>query len=100
MTPHEALAVVTGCPRTTTPDTELRAREVLRELVERAGSGVCPLAVGDVLVGFCGGAFGRDSFGHKVVEAIGKDWVVAREDSGQAVFCSTGPESLVEYRGS
>lgn len=62
-----------------------------------------PLRVGDVLKGFCGGAFGRDSYADKRVEAVGADWVVAREtDSGCAVFASGAwgnPAVLVEYRG-
>lgn len=58
-----------------------------------------PLRVGDILHGFCGGSFGRDSYGDKRVEAIGADWVVAREeDSGDAWFCTGDPEELTEYR--
>ena len=41
-----------------------------------------PLRVGDVLFGFCGGFFGRDSYQDKRIEAIGADWVVARDDMG------------------
>lgn len=37
------------------------------------------IAVGQVLHGFCGGYFGRDSWKCKRVEAVGFDWVVARE---------------------
>lgn len=37
-----------------------------------------PLRVGDVLYGYCGGFFGRDSYGDKRVEAIGADWVIVR----------------------
>jgi hypothetical protein len=57
-----------------------------------------PLRVGDVLYGFCGGAFGRDSYGTKRVEAIGADWVVAREDDGGPLMCPGDPERLTEYR--
>ena len=58
-----------------------------------------PLCVGDTLRGFCGGAFGRESYGDKVVEGIGKDWVVAREtDTGQAQFYGGDPQLLEEYR--
>lgn len=35
---------------------------------------------GDKFYGFCNGFFGRDSYGLKVVEAVGKDWIVVRED--------------------
>ena len=45
------------------------------------------LRVGDRLYGFCGGYFGGDSYDDKRVEAIGSDWVVAREiDSGRVAF--------------
>jgi len=66
-----------------------------------------PLAVGDVLgadddghAGFCGGMFGRDSYGPKTVLAIGRDWVVAREQDprGRVVLCRYGPETVVQYR--
>lgn len=60
-----------------------------------------PLRVGDVLYGYCGGAFGSDSYGDKRVEAIGADWVVVREDAGFApgvrLFWGK-PEALCEYR--
>lgn len=35
--------------------------------------------VGTVLTGFCGGMFGRESYGDKVIEGLGFDWCVARE---------------------
>ena len=58
-----------------------------------------PLTVGDTLHGFCGGAFGRESYGDKIVEALGKDWVVAREtDTDQAQFYEGDPGQLEEYR--
>lgn len=50
--------------------------------------------VGTVLYGFCGGAFGRDSYSDKRVEGVGTDWVVAREmESGEPVF-AVGPHVL------
>lgn len=61
-----------------------------------------PLRVGDVLHGHCGGAFGRDSYGCKRVEALGADWVMCRVISGydravpSAAFCP--PAELIEYR--
>lgn len=57
-----------------------------------------PLRVGDRLYGFCGGAFGRDAFRDKRVEAVGNDWVVAREDGGDVVFYAGDPDDLTEYR--
>ena len=56
------------------------------------------LRVGDVLPGFCGGHFGRDSYDDKRVEAIGADWVVARGQAGGTWFYRGDPERLTEYR--
>jgi len=56
-----------------------------------------PLRVGDKLYGYCGGEFGRDSYNTKTVEAIGADWVVAREDNNQIVFYEGPPEDLLIY---
>lgn len=44
------------------------------------------LLVGQVLYGYCEGYFGRDSYGNKRVEAVGVDWVVARENGNEVVF--------------
>ncbi len=52
---------------------------------------------GDTLYGFCGGYFGRDSYDDKIVVAVGRDWVVAREN-GRPVFANVPPERLAEYR--
>lgn len=58
-----------------------------------------PLRVGDILYGFCGGYFGRDSYDDKRVEAIGGDWVVARTERGEIHVCSgRSPECLTEFR--
>ena len=57
-----------------------------------------PLRVGDRLFGHCGGYFGRDSFEDKRVEAIGMDWVVARDVEGVPLFASIDPELLRRYR--
>lgn len=37
------------------------------------------IEVGTALKGFCHGAFGRDSYTDKRVEAYGADWVLVRE---------------------
>lgn len=52
------------------------------------------LLVGDVLLGYCGGEFGRDSHSlAKRVEAVGSDWIVVREDSHAGrVLIATGPD--------
>ena len=57
-----------------------------------------PLRVGDMLYGFCGGAFGRDVYHDKRVEAIGADWVVCRTSTGDLAFRGGDPEELREYR--
>lgn len=54
---------------------------------------VTPVQLGDKLHGFCGGAFGRDSYGEKVVLAVGEDWVVARE-GGRPIFAAVSPREL------
>jgi hypothetical protein len=57
------------------------------------------LRVGDELIGFCGGHFGSDSYHNKRVEAIGADWVVARDmENGEIAFYAGNPEDLLEYR--
>lgn len=54
--------------------------------------------VGTVLYGFCGGEFGRDGYADKRVEAIGTDWVVAREIvDGTPVFARCDPRELEKY---
>jgi hypothetical protein len=53
--------------------------------------------VGTVLYGFCGGYFGRDSYSDKRVEAVGADWVVAREEYGSPVMANCAPEDLEGY---
>lgn len=52
---------------------------------------------GDTLFGFCGGYFGRDSYGNKVVAAVGRDWVVVREEDGTPNFAHVDPVRLAEY---
>jgi len=56
-----------------------------------------PLRVGDILYGYCGGMFGRDSYDDKRVEAIGSDWVVLRED-GKPLMYEGSPEDMLQYR--
>ena len=56
------------------------------------------LLTGQVLYGYCGGWFGRDSYANKRIEAIGIDWVVARE--GEDVVFASGDDihqELMEY---
>lgn len=63
------------------------------------------VGVGDVLHGYCGGYFGRDSYVCKRVEAVGPDWVVCREAGiyglGSAVVTAWGSDirrDLAGYR--
>jgi hypothetical protein len=44
--------------------------------------------VGEIIHGFAGGAFGRDSYECRRVEAVGADWVVTRNGRGE-VECAT-----------
>ncbi len=46
------------------------------------------LYIGTALRGFCCGAFGRDAYEKKRVEALGVDWVVARDELGEIHFAS------------
>jgi hypothetical protein len=44
--------------------------------------------VGEVVHGFAGGAFGRDSYDCRRVEAVGHDWIVTRNARGGVEFVS------------
>lgn len=44
------------------------------------------LQIGQMLYGYCGGVFGRDSCDNKRIEAIGVDWIVVREEDGNPNF--------------
>jgi hypothetical protein len=45
-----------------------------------------PLSLGDVFHGFARGAFGRDHYNCTKVEAVGPDWIVARDSRGNLSF--------------
>lgn len=53
------------------------------------------IAVGKPLYGYCGGAFGRDSYRDKRIEAFGVDWIVAREEYGEVVFAEFQSEEAM-----
>ena len=53
--------------------------------------------VGSVLHGYCGGAFGRDSYTHKRVEAVGKGWLVARNEYDEPEFYTGKKKDLEEH---
>ena len=38
--------------------------------------------VGEIIHGYASGVFGRDSYGCRRIEAVGKDWVVTRTIKG------------------
>lgn len=66
--------------------------------LEHNGPRAESLRIGDVLDGYCGGHFGR-TYTDKRVEAIGADWVVARDvETGKPHFADSKPEELVEFR--
>jgi hypothetical protein len=54
----------------------------------KEGSKMFP-RVGMVVHGYCQGYFGRDSYRCKRIEAIGHDWVVAREIGTDTVVLAT-----------
>ncbi|MFF5085360.1 hypothetical protein ACFY36_50680 [Actinoplanes sp. NPDC000266] len=43
---------------------------------------------GDIIHGFAGGAFGRDSYACRRVIVAGPDFLVTRNDRGAVEFCS------------
>lgn len=44
--------------------------------------------VGDEIHGFAGGTFGRDSYDCRIVEAVGRDWIVTRNTNSEVEFAS------------
>lgn len=46
--------------------------------------------VGTMLYGYCNGFFGKYSFDDKRIEAIGADWLVARDIDGVPLFAHFG----------
>ena len=42
--------------------------------------------VGEIIHGFCGGSFGRDSYACRRVETVGPDWVVTRNGLGDGSY--------------
>ncbi len=54
------------------------------------------IPIGTILRGFCNGYFGRASYSDKRVEAVGADWIVARDDDGRALFADLSGASATE----
>ena len=54
------------------------------------------LRVGTILYGYCGGYFDH-SYENKRIEAVGADWVVARDDLDDAYFYYGDIELLEQY---
>lgn len=57
----------------------------MSERLQKEGN---PLRPGMGVNGFCAGAFGRDSYENRIVEATGPDWIVTRDENGEAEFVS------------
>ena len=55
------------------------------------------LRVGAKLEGYCSGAFGREYTNTYRVEAVGADWVVARNQKGTPYFFEGSPEFLLPH---
>ncbi len=55
-----------------------------------------PLRVGQQLFGDCRAIFGWQSRGVRRVEAVGRDWVVARAEAGHLEFASTSGHAAIE----
>jgi len=47
------------------------------------------ILVGQIIYGYCEGYFGRDSYGEKIIEAIGANWIVARDIDNRTVSFAT-----------
>jgi hypothetical protein len=46
---------------------------------------------------YCGGAWSYYPTGDVRIEAIGADWVVARDEAGEVLFREGVPEDLLQY---
>ena len=57
------------------------------------------VAIGTGLAGYCGGYFGPGSYADKWVEALGPDWVVARDRAGKVHVAAVEPDVLCPYIG-
>lgn len=79
--------------RRMTTDTDL-IRKNNQEGLQVGDFKVGDIRVGMVLDGFCGGAFARDSYADKRVEAVGGDWLVARNS---ATCCAEFYEGELEF---
>ena len=50
------------------------------------------------LCGFCNGFFVGENYDNKRIEAIGKDWIVARTPDGEVCFAKfMGEAQMLEY---
>ena len=54
------------------------------------------IRIGTMLYGYCVGYFG-ESYDDKRVEALGADWVVARDNWGKVLFADIPPEYLERF---
>lgn len=46
------------------------------------------IRVGMQFHGYCSGAFGRDAYSDKRVEAFGADWIVVRDGRGKPIIAT------------
>jgi len=53
--------------------------------------------IGTLLDGYCNGFFGRDSYGKKLIEGVGADWIAVREEDGEPNFASFKSMSDRDY---
>lgn len=53
--------------------------------------------VGDEIHGFARGAFGRDSYDCRIVEAVGPDWAVTRNTNGEPEMVSGDGVDLAHH---
>jgi dTDP-4-amino-4,6-dideoxygalactose transaminase len=49
---------------------------------------ISEIRIGTILYGYCNGWLDDDYWGEKVIEAIGPDWVIARNEKGEPLFAS------------
>ena len=40
--------------------------------------------IGKKIYGYCNGFFSKNEYGNKIIEAVGSDWIIARDSEGIA----------------
>lgn len=54
-------------------------------------------APGNIIHGFAHGAFGRDSYDCRRVEAVGADWIVTRNTNGEVELCAGAALAALDF---